>query len=78
VAKSSLSVSEPVFVKIRTPNKDILKKCPECECVWELHLQTKTILTYADFPAYGLKKEICKKCKTTDWFWAFKIAYIQK
>ena len=43
-----------------------LKKCPECECVWELHLQTKTILTYADFPAYGLKKEICKKCKTTD------------
>jgi len=66
VAKSSLSVSEPVFVKIRTPNKDILKKCPECECVWELHLQTKTILTYADFPSYGLKKEICKKCKTTD------------
>ena len=66
MAKSSLSVSEPVFVKIRTPNKDILKKCPECECVWELHFQTKTILTYADFPAYGLKKEICKKCKTTD------------
>ena len=66
MAKSSLSVSEPVFVKIRTPNKDILKKCPECECVWELHLQTKTILTYVDFPAYGLKKEICKKCKTTD------------
>ena len=66
MAKSSLSVSEPVFVKIRTPNKDILKKCPECECVWELHLQTKTILTYTDFPAYGLKKEICKKCKTTD------------
>ena len=66
MAKSSLSVSEPVFVKIRTPNKDILKKCPECECVWELHLQTKTILTYPDFPAYGLKKEICKKCKTTD------------
>ena len=49
MAKSSLSVSEPVFVKIRTPNKDILKKCPECECVWELHLQTKTILTYPDF-----------------------------
>ena len=66
MAKSSLSVSEPVFVKIRTPNKDILKKCPECECVWEVQFQTKTILSYADFPAYGLKKEICKKCKTTD------------
>ena len=68
MAKSfaSASIFEPVFVKIRTQNKDKLKKCPECECVWELHLQTKTILTYADFPAYGLKKEICKKCKTTD------------
>jgi len=66
VAKSSLSVSEPVFVKIRTQNKDKLKKCPECECVWELHYPTKTILSYADFPAYGLKKEICKMCKTTN------------
>ena len=66
MAKSSLSVSEPVFVKIRTQNKDKLKKCPECEWVWELRYQTKTILSYADFPAYGLKKEICKKCKATD------------
>ena len=66
MAKSSASVSEPFFVKIRTQNKDKLKKCPECECVWELQFQTKIILTYADFPAYGLKKEICKKCKTTD------------
>ena len=66
MAKSSLSVSDPVFVKLKTHNKDKLKKCPECECVWELHYQTKTILSYTDFPAYGLKKEICKKCKTTD------------
>ena len=66
MAKSSLSVSDPVFVKIKTQNKDKLKKCPECECVWELHYQTKTILSYTDFPAYGLKKEICKKCKATD------------
>ena len=28
MAKSS--VSDPVFVKIRTQKKDILKKCPEC------------------------------------------------
>ena len=75
---AKLSVSEPEFVKIRAQNKDKLKKCPECKCVWELHYPTKIILSYADFPAYGLKKEICKKCKTTDWFWAFKIAYIQK
>ena len=60
------SVSEPVFVKIGTQNKDKLKKCPECECVWEIQYPTKIILSYADFPAYGLKKEICKKCKTTD------------
>ena len=66
MAKSSLSVSDPVFVKIKTQNKDKLKKCPECECVWELHYQTKTILRYSDFPAYGLKKEICKDCRTTD------------
>ena len=66
VAKSSLSVSDPVFVKLKTQNKDKLKKCPECKCVWELHYPTKIILSYADFPAYGLKKEICKKCKTTD------------
>ena len=66
MAKSSLSVSDPLFVKIKTQNKDKLKKCPKCECVWELHYQTKTILSYTDFPAYGLKKEICKKCKATD------------
>ena len=66
MAKSSASVSEPVFVKIRTQNKDKLKKCPECECVWELQYPTKIILSYADLPAYGLKKENCKKCKTTD------------
>ena len=65
-ASASVSVSEPVFVKIRTQNKDKLKKCPECECVWELQYPTKIILSYADFPAYGLKKEICKKCKTAD------------
>ena len=63
---AKLSVSEPAFVKIRTHNKDKLKKCPECKCVWELHYPTKIILSYADFPAYGLKKEICKKCKATD------------
>ena len=68
MAKSfaSVSVSEPVFSKLRTQNKDKLKKCPECECVWELQYPTKIILSYADFPAYGLKKENCKKCKTTD------------
>ena len=65
-SSASVSVSEPVFVKIRTQNKDKLKKCPECECVWEIQYPTKIILSYADFPAYGLKKEICKKCKTTD------------
>ena len=68
MAKSfaSASVFEPVFAKLRTQNKDKLKKCPECECVWELQYPNKIILSYADFPAYGLKKEICKKCKTTD------------
>ena len=68
MAKSfaNASVFEPVFVKIRTQNKDKLKKCPECKCVWELHYPTKIILSYADSPAYGLKKEICKKCKATD------------
>ena len=68
MAKSfaSASIFEPVFVKIRTQNKDKLKKCHECECVWEIQYPTKIILSYADFPAYGLKKEICKKCKTTD------------
>ena len=40
---------EKELLKKRKVNKDKLKKCPECECVWELHLQTKTILTYADF-----------------------------
>ena len=30
MAKSFASASEPVFVKIRTQNKDKLKKCPEC------------------------------------------------
>ena len=68
MAKSSLSVSESVFVKIKTQNKDKLKKCPECECVWELQYPTKIILSYADFPSYGLKKEICNNCKTSDWF----------
>ena len=68
MAKSfaNASVFEPVFVKIRTQNKDKLKKCPECHRVWERHYQTKKLLSYADFPAYGLKKEICEKCKTTD------------
>ena len=60
------SLSEPVFVNIGKQNKDKLKKCPECKCVWERHYQTKTILRYSDFPAYGLKKEICKKCKATN------------
>ena len=66
LAKSS--VSDPVFVKIRKQNQDKLKKCPECECVWEPHYQTKTIRRYFDFPAFGLKKEICNNCKTSDWF----------
>jgi len=34
--------------------------------VWEFHYQTNTISKYSDFPAYGLKKEICEKCKTQD------------
>ena len=68
MAKSfaSASVSEPVFVKIRTQNKDKLKKCPECHRVWERHYQTKTIRRYIDFPAFGLKKEICYSRKTSD------------
>ena len=73
-----LPLSDKSSIKERSHNKDKLKKCPECECVWELNYQTKTILSYTDFPAYGLKKEICKKCKATDWFWAFKIAYKHK
>ena len=68
MAKSfaSVSVSEPVFSKLRTQNKDKLKKCPECHRVWERHYQTKTIRRYIDFPAFGLKKEICNSCKTSD------------
>ncbi|SVB24317.1 uncharacterized protein METZ01_LOCUS177171 [marine metagenome] len=60
------SLSEPVLLNISKQNKEKLKKCPECKCVWERHYQTKTILRYSDFPAYGLKKEICKNCRTTD------------
>ncbi len=40
--------------------------CPECHRVWEPHYQTKTIRRYIDFPAFGLKKEICISCKTSD------------
>jgi len=43
-----------------------LKKCPKCNYVWELHYQTNTISRYSDFPAYGLKKEICSKCKAKE------------
>ena len=64
MAKSSLS--EPIFLNISKQNKDKLKKCPECHRVWERNYQTKTIRRYIDFPAFGLKKEICNSCKTSD------------
>ena len=47
----------------RKQNKDKLKKCPKCGCVWEIHHQSKSVLSYPDFPSYGLAKEICGKCK---------------
>ena len=57
---------EKELLKKREANKDRLKKCPECHRVWEPHYQTKTIRRYFDFPAFGLKKEICNNCKTSD------------
>ena len=47
-------------------NQFKLKKCPKCKCVWELHYQTNLISRYFDFPAYGLKKEICNECNIDD------------
>ena len=32
----------------------------------EMEYPSKMILTYVDFPAFGLKKEICHNCKTSD------------
>ena len=53
-------------MKERSHNNDKLKKCPECKCVWEMEYPSKMILIYVDFPAFGLKKEICHNCKTSD------------
>ena len=61
--KSLLSGSEPLFVKIRTQNKDKLKKCTGCEHVWELYFLNNKILRVEDFPIYGLKREIFKIAK---------------
>jgi hypothetical protein len=63
---AKLIVPEKELLKKRKVNNDKLKKCPECHKVWERPYQTKTILRYIDFPAFGLKKEICKSCKTSD------------
>ena len=64
MVKSSLS--DKSSMKERSHNKDKLKKCPECQSVWEMEYPSKMILTYVDFPAFGLKKEICNNCKTSD------------
>ena len=53
-------------MKRKVQNKDKLKKCPECQCVWEIESPSKTTLIYVDFPALGLKKEICNNCKISD------------
>ena len=53
-------------MKRKVQNKDKIKKCPECQCVWEIEYPSKTILIYVDFPALGLKKEICNNCKISD------------
>ena len=55
-----------IYMKEKLQNKDKLKKCPECKCVWEIEYPSKTILIYVDFPALGLKKEICNNCKILD------------
>ena len=62
--ESSIPISKPIISNIRNHEKEKLKKCPECGFVWEFNYQKKAINRYADFPSYGLKKEICKKCKT--------------
>ena len=54
------------YMKGKVQNKDKLKKCPECQCVWEIESSSKTTLIYVDFPALGLKKEICNNCKISD------------
>ena len=54
------------YMKGKVQNKDKLKKCPECQCVWEIESPSKTTLIYVDFPALGLKKEICNNCKISD------------
>ena len=61
--ESSIPVSKSIISNIRNHEKEKLKKCSECGFVWEFNYQKKTINRYADFPSYGLKKEICKKCK---------------
>ena len=63
---AKLIVPEKELLNKRKVDKDRLKKCPECHRVWERHYQTKTIRRYIDFPAFGLKKEICNSCKTSD------------
>ncbi|HJM95784.1 MAG: hypothetical protein QGG04_04075 [Candidatus Marinimicrobia bacterium] len=62
MGESSITIPNPVIPDIRKHEKEKLKKCPECGFVWEFNYQKKTIHRYADFPSYGLKKEICKKC----------------
>jgi len=49
---AKLIVPEKELLKKRKVNNDKLKKCPECHKVC--------------FPAFGLKKEICNSCKTSD------------
>ncbi len=56
-------MAETEISNLKRHNKEKLKKCPKCGCVWEIHHQSKTILSYPDFPSYGLPKEICGKCK---------------
>jgi len=63
VDESSIPVSKSIISNIRNHEKEKLKKCSECGFVWEFNYQKKAINRYADFPSYGLKKEICKKCK---------------
>ena len=61
---SAIPVSKSIVSNIRNHEKEKLKKCPECGFVWEFNYQKKAINRYADFPSYGLKKEVCKKCNS--------------
>ena len=40
-----------------------LRYCPRCHQVWELEYMIKRVIVHADFPSYGLQRDVCVDCK---------------